>query len=94
MYIYTLFYDDVKMYNRSVFVIPNDEAAKKAMKLNLMEKNAERFRNEVKDGHVNLIRLKEFSEEQGIIENGYMNEHVCNLKELLDENSENNKTTQ
>lgn len=89
MYIYTLFYDDVKMYNRSVFVMPNDETAKKAMKLNLMEKNAERFRNEVKDGHVNLVRLKEFSEEQGIIENGYMNENVCNLKELLDDDGGN-----
>lgn len=94
MYIYTLFYDDLKMYNRSVFVSPNDETAKKAMKLNLMEKNADRFRNEVNDGHVNLVRLKEFTEENGIIENGYMNEIVCNLKELLDDDGGNPKPVQ
>lgn len=89
MYIYTLFYDDLKMYNRSVWVAPNDETAKKGMKLNLMDKNAERFRNEVNDGHVNLVKLKEFTEENGIIENGHMNEIVCNLKELLDDNNGN-----
>ena len=93
MKIYTLFYDDTKMYNRSIFVIPNDETAKKAMKLNLMEQNAERFRNEVKDGHVNLVALGTFDEEKGMVSYA-TSKLVCNLKELLDDDKGNSTEVQ
>lgn len=88
MKVYTLFYEDTGLYNRSLFVVPNDEAAKKGMKLNLMDSRAEQFRNEVKMGHVILKCLIEFEEEKGLIEN--QGEYiVCNLKELLDDDNGN-----
>lgn len=62
MFIYTLFYKDTNSYNRSIFVMPTDETAIKAMKLNLMDKNAERFRNECSTGNVELHRIAKFSE--------------------------------
>lgn len=87
MKVYTLFYEDTGLYNRSLFVVPNDEAAKKGMKLNLMDSRAEQFKNEVKIGHVILKCLGEFYEERGLMQNDEYT--VCNLKELLDDNSGN-----
>lgn len=62
MKLYTLFYKDTKAYNRSIFVMPNDETAIKAMRLNLKDKNAERFRNEVLEGNVELQCIAHFQE--------------------------------
>lgn len=89
MKVYTLFYKDTGLYNRSIFVLPNDAAAIKAMKLNLMDSRAEQFRNEVKLGNVELKAIAHFSEESGI--NGFKDDYltVCNLKELLDDNDGN-----
>lgn len=87
MHIYTLFYKDTGLYNRSLFVVPNDEAAKKGMKLNLMDSRAEQFRNEVKLGNVILKCLGEFYEEKGLMQNDEY--EVCNLKELLNDDNRN-----
>lgn len=86
MKIYTLFYSDTGLYNHNVFVCPNDATAIKAMKLNLMDSKNERFRNECKDGNVELHVLCEFSEETGCTH--IINKSCCNLKELLEENNE------
>lgn len=86
MKIYTLFYSDTELYNHNVFVCPNDATAIKAMKLNLMDSKNERFRNECKDGNVELHVLCEFSEETGCTH--AVNKSCCNLKELLEENNE------
>ena len=93
MKIYTLFYSDTGLYNRSIFVCPNDETAKKAMKLNLMNSQAEQFRNEVKLGNVELRALADFSEEDGC--DGYLeSKKICNLKELLDDDKGNSTEIQ
>lgn len=84
MKIYTLFYKDTGLYNRSIFVLPNDAAAIKAMKLNLMDSRAEQFRNEVKLGNVELLALNEFSEEDGIGKE-LGPQIIYNLKTLLKE---------
>lgn len=93
MKIYTLYYKDTGLYNRSIFVIPNDEAAKKAIKLNLMDSRAEQFRNEAKLGNVILKCLCEFYEEKGLIENEGEYE-VCNIKDLLNDNNGNLESAQ
>lgn len=83
MKIYTLYYADTQLFNRSIFVIPNDAAAKKAMMINLMDPKAESFRNEVKLGNVYLYSLATFTEETAIQE--AVKEEICNLKDLLDD---------
>lgn len=85
MKIYTLFYKNTKLYNKSIFVMPNDETAKEAMKLNLMEKNAERFRNQVNEGNVILKSLGSFFEEDGLTKAEEID--ICNLKDLLNDNN-------
>lgn len=62
MKIYTLFYKDTNSYNSSIFVMPNDVMAKKAMRLNLKMKDAERFRNEVIEGNIELRCIAHFQE--------------------------------
>lgn len=93
MFIYTLFYRDTGLYNRSIFVMPNDQTAIKAMKLNLMDKNAERFRNECANGDVELRCLAYFSEEQGISTEIKGEKTICNLKDLLNDINGNLETT-
>ena len=92
MFIYTLYYKDTGLYNRSIFVMPNDATAIKAMKLNLMDKNAERFRNECSTGDVLLKKIAKFSEETGIVWEG--TETICNLKDLMNDNDGNLETTE
>ena len=90
MFIYTLFYKDTGLYNRSIFVMPNDATAEKAMKLNLMDTKAERFRNECKTGDVELRCIAGFTEEHGIeTEIAHYPMTVCNLKDLLNDNNGN-----
>lgn len=86
MKIYTLYYKDTNLYNRSIFVMPNDEAAKKAMKVNLMDSRGENLRNDAKLGNTELVVLTQFSEETGIFVDSVYAGHletVCNLKDLL-----------
>ncbi len=92
MFIYTLYYKDTGLYNRSIFVMPNDATAIKAMKLNLMDKNAERFRNECATGDVELRNLCAFFEEDGIACDTE-EQLVCNLKDLMNDNDGNLETT-
>lgn len=92
MKIYTLFYEDTGLYNRNMFVMPNDAAAKKAMQLNLMEPKAENFRNEARLGNTVLISLGTFSEEEGLTKAEKIK--ICNLKELLNDNNRNLEDTQ
>ena len=90
MKIYTLYYTDAKLYNRSIFVMPNDEMAIKAMRLNLKDANAERFRNEAMEGNVELRTIAYFSEEDACSPlNNCLPETICNLKELLNDNNGN-----
>lgn len=88
MKIYTLYYKDSRCYNRSLWVLPNNEAAKKAMILNLMDPKAESFRNEAKLGNTYIVALAYFNEETGLfteeIPKGHI-EEVCNLKDLYDD---------
>lgn len=85
MKIYTLFYLDTGLYNKQLFVLPNDETAKKAMKINLMDPNAINFKNEAMLGNTIIKCLANFSEETGL---KYGKEYdVCNLKDLLDDNN-------
>lgn len=94
MFIYTLYYKDTGLYNRSIFVMPNEATAIKAMKLNLMDKNAERFRNECSTGEVELRCLAGFTEEDGIeTEIANYPIRVCNLKDLINDNDRNMETT-
>ena len=93
MFIYTLYYKDTGLYNRSIFVMPNDATAIKAMKLNLMDKNAERFRNECATGDVELRCLAYFSEEEGISTEIKGEKTICNLKDLMNEKDGNLETT-
>lgn len=92
MKIYTLYYTDAKLYNRSIFVMPNDEMAIKAMRLNLKDTNAERFRNEVMEGNVELRELCDFTEEEGIID--ITCKKVINLKDLLNDDTGNSESVQ
>lgn len=100
MYIYTLFYKDTGLYNRSIFILPNDATAKKAMKLNLMDTKAEQFRNEAKLGNTELHKIAEFTEEHAIstncleCESGEETICICNLKELLNDNNGNPEPVQ
>ena len=92
MKIYTLHYTDTKLFNKSVFVCPNDETAIKAMKLNLMDKTSpqsERFRDEVKLGNVELVSITEFDEDAACANAGSTSIKICNLKELLDDDGGN-----
>lgn len=93
MFLYTLYYKDTGLYNRSVFVMPNDATAIKAMKLNLMDNNAERFRNECATGDVELRCLTYFSEEEGINTEIKGEKTICNLKDLMNDNNGNLETT-
>lgn len=94
MFIYTLFYRDTGLYNRSIFVMPNDATAIKSLKLNLMDKNAERFRNECATGDVELRRVAEFTEEDGFQHNDSLAPiTVCNLKDLLNDINRNLEKT-
>lgn len=92
MYIYTLFYKDTGLYNRSIFVCPNDATAIKAMKLNLLDKHAERFRNECTTGDVELRCLAGFTEEKGIETENTAEMTICNLKDLLNDINGNLET--
>lgn len=86
MKIYTLFYKDTNLYNKQIFVLPNDETAKKAMKLQLMDIKNVNFINEAKLGNTELKSLCNFTEESGMI--GLPDQKtICNLKELLDDNT-------
>ena len=87
MYIYTLYYKDTNLYNKQIFVLPNDETAKKAMKIQLMDAKNVNFINEAKLGNTELKAIAHFSEESGI--NGFLDEYktVCNLKDLLNDNN-------
>lgn len=103
--IYTLYYKDTGLYNHNVFIVPNDETAKKAMKLNLQDSKNERFRNECKTGEVELHKLCDFDEQKGIyIEadeedfDGYGgfvyqgSNRICNLKDLINDDTGNMET--
>ncbi len=87
MKIYTLFYTNTSLYNHSVFVMPNDKTAIEAMKLNLMDSKAERFRNQVSEGNVELRSLCTFDEERGVSEPEMAT--ICNLKDLLNDSKRN-----
>lgn len=85
MKIYTLFYKDTGLYNRSIFVMPNDAAAIKAMKINIMDPKAINFKNEVSLGNTILKSLGTFSEEDGLTK--AEEKEICNLKDLLNDDS-------
>lgn len=85
MYIYTLFYKDTGLYNKQIFVLPNDLTAKKAMKIQLMDAKNVNFINEAKLGNTELKQLCEFEEIEGILD--VTGKTVCNLKELLDDDT-------
>lgn len=85
--IYTLYYKDTGLYNHNVFIVPNDETAKKAMKLNLQDSKNERFRNECKTGDVELRKLCGFDEERGVSEPEMAT--ICNLKDLINDDTGN-----
>ena len=90
MKIYTLYYTNTGLYNHSVFVMPNDETAIEAMKLNLMDSKAERFRNQVSEGNVELHQLCLFDEELGTaILPPQTKQCICNLKDLLNDSKRN-----
>ena len=92
MFIYTLYYKDTGLYNRSIFVMPNDATAIKAMKLNLMDKNAERFRNECATEDIELRCLACFSEEEGL--ESTPERTICNLKDLMNDINRNLESTE
>lgn len=87
MKIYTLFYADTGLYNRSIFIMPNDAAAIKAMKINIMDPKAINFKNEVSLGNTILKSLGTFNEEDGLTK--AEEKEICNLKDLLDDNNGN-----
>lgn len=105
MKLYTLFYKDTNSYNRQIFVMANDEMAKKAMRLNLKVPEAERFRIEVMEGNVELRCIAHFNEyipdkEEDELESETQErinpiwwsretfpEVVCNLKDLINDNT-------
>lgn len=91
MKIYTLFYKETGLYNHNIFVMPNDAAAKEAMRLNLAESKNERFKIQVETSDVELHRLTDFDEEKGITEI-FGDNIVCNLKELLPKEDKNDET--
>lgn len=85
MKIYTLYYADTNLYNKQIFVLPNDETAKKAMKLQLMDAKNINFINEAKLGNTILKGLGYFSEEVGLTADEEYT--VCNLKDLLNDDN-------
>lgn len=89
MKVYTLFYKNSGLYNRSLFVMHNDITAKEAMKLNLKQADAERFRNQVALGDTILKCIGTFNEDSGMTIQENEPYDVCNLKELLDDNTGN-----
>ena len=94
MKIYTLFYKESELYNHNVFVMPNDKAAIRAMKMNLIDPKQERFRAEVANGDIELHVLCDFEEDSGAYFTTKQNTCVINLKELLNDDKGNSTEIQ